>query len=445
MNNNVQNAEIEYTREDAKLQYKNKNYPLAKTMFETLWNKSNKSDVFLLYDYGQALRKVNESKIFVEICRDLNENQNIMSNNWIISTLCWCLYDCYIKNYSVSDDDEFSDFIKRAEYIKNHCVQMNANEHQKNPYVLTIIKVVKSYNERTSKNFKEIIKWLSYVDPDRLSEIVFKFQDGQGKDREQASPKEFYYQHMAKAFEKREDYENCIIICEKAFQQIEKFHYRNFTWLKARMYYSKCMLQDDIEESLKKYKELASKENVWFMYHKLSQICFRYNKVTEALFYVSKALICRFEDEKMVNLLLDAGLLWQASGNIANAKLFFQACAFYRYRQGWSFSEELQYSISIFEIDIEMKPNIRNLQRISKDYIETIEGKNDRIEGQIDNILSHGCAGFIKPNCGGLNVYFNMKDVIGKKTLTKGDIVEYELFTNKEDSKTRAVKIMVRG
>ena len=277
-----------------------------------------------------------------------------------------------------------------------------------------------------------------------LSEEVFNFQDENGKDREFASLKEFYYQHMAKAHEKTGKYESCIEICETAFKQISKFHHKNNTWLKARMYYSKCMLQENIEDAIIEYKELAYRENYWFMYHKLSQICFRYNKVPEALLYASKAFTCRFEHEKMVNLMSDTALLWQTIGNNANAKFFFQASAFYRKRQGWPFSEELQYAIRTLEIDVDEKPNIRVVQNISSDYVATIEGKNERMEGQIDNILSHGGSGFIKPSQGGSNVYFNMKDVFGKKTLVKGEKVDYELLKGK-DEKIRAIKITIRG
>lgn len=440
----VQNLEIEYTKENAWIEFKKGNYPLAKIILETLWNNSNKDDVYLLYYYGQVLKKTKESITFVDICRRLNSNKKILSNRYIISTLCWCLYESHIKNYSIEDKDGFNDFIKRAEYIKNNCLQMNAEEHYKTPYVLTIRKVVKIYNYRASRNYKEILRWLSYLDPNKLSEEVFNFQDETGKDRELASPKEFYYCNKAKALEKTEKYEPCINICEVAFKQIKKFHYRNDMWLKARMYYCKCMLQEDIESAIAKYKAFAYKHNYWFMYHKLAQICWRHNKVSEALLYVSKAYMGRFEHEKMVNLMLDTALLWQAKGNNTNAKLFFQASAYYRKRQRWSFSEELKYSITIFEINVEVKPNIREIHRISNDYIVTIEGKTEKFEGIITNILSHGGSGFIKPSCGESNIYFNMKNVLGKRVLKKGDYVQYELSRSK-DGKNRAVKIKKRS
>jgi cold shock CspA family protein len=436
--------EIEYTKEKAKIEFEKGNYSLARIMFETLWDKSNKDNVYLLYDYGKVLRKTQENIKFIEICRELNSKKNIISNKWINSLLCWCLYDAYIKNYFVDDKENFNDFLKRAEYIINNCVQKDGEEHYKTPFVLTIRKVVKIYNDRPSKNYKEIVKWLSYLDPDRLSEEDFSFQDENGQDRELASPKEFYYQNMAKALEKTEKYEQCILICETAIKQIHKFHYRNNTWFRARMYYSKCMLHENIDEAIKEYKELAYRENYWFMYHKLSQICFRYNKLKEALLYACKAFGCRFEHEKMVNLMLDTALLWQAIGINAKAKLFFQASAFYRKRQGWPLSEELQYSINIFEINAEEKPDIRAIQDISRDYVVNIEGQYEKLEGHIDNILPHGGSGFIKPSNAGPNVYFNMNDVFDKRLLTKGDRVQYELSKG-HNEKMRAVKIKLRS
>lgn len=439
----VQRKKNEYTRENAKSELDKGNYPLTKTILEVLWDNSNKDDEYLLYDYGKALRKTKKSIKFVEIYRELNDNKKIISNKWIVSMLCWCLYDSYIKNYSVSNKNGFNNFINNAEHIINNCEQMNADEHYKNPYVLTIKKVVKIYTEKSSSNFNKIIEWLSYLAPDRLSEEVFNFQDETGKDRELASIKEFYYQHMAKALEKTEKYEDCITICETAFKQISKFHYRNDTWLKARMYYSKCMVNEDIESAIREYKELADRENYWFMYHKLSQICFRYNKVSDALLYASKAYSGRFEYEKMVNLLLDTALLWQARGNNENANFFFQASAYYRERQGWMIPEELKYAINLFDIDVKVKPNIILIKSISKDYITIIEGKSNRLEGKIFNIFSHGGSGFIEPSKGGTNVYFNMKDV-GGKALIKGDRVEYEMSKGK-DGKPRAVKVTMRG
>lgn len=437
------NEEIEYTKENAKRQLKQGNYSLAKTIYEYLWENSNKSDVYLLFAYGNALRKDGKGIKFIEICRIYNSDPKIINNNYIKSVLCWCLYDCYIKDYQAEDEDNYNDFLKRAEYIVENSEQKNAKEHFLTPYVFTVLKVIKVLKKRASVNYREIAKWLAYIEPEILSEEVFAFQDEKGKERELASPKEFYYQNKVKALEKLGEYVECIEACEMAFHQISKFHYRNNVWIKARLYFSKCMVAEDVETAIVRYKELAYKEDMWFMYHKLSQICLRYNKLQDALLYICKAYSGRFEYEKMVNLLFDTAFLWQALGNENNAKLFFHACAYYRNCQGWSISEEMQFAIINYNIDIEKIPSIKELQYTANKYVLSIEGVANHYEGTINNILANGYSGFIKPNNGEENIFFNLKDVIDKKPLVRGNTVSYETIQC-NDGRIKAIKIKER-
>lgn len=440
----MQNSEIEYTRENAKVEFEKNNFTMAKTIFTTLWEHSKKDDAYLLFEYGKVLRKLNESNIFIQICEELKFNQSIISNKYIVSLLCWCFYDRYVKTYSVEDTNGFAEFIKRAEYVQSNCKQMEADEHFKTPYVLTILKVVKIYNDKSSKNYKEIIRWLLYLDPERLSEKDYNFIDETGKQREKASHKEFYFQHISKAYEKIQKYQECILICETALKNIKKFHYKNALWFKARLHFCKCMMQENIENAISEYKALAEKEKYWFMFHKLSLIYWRYNKIPEALLSASKAYTQRFEHEKMVNLLQDTALLWQAVRNEANAKLFFQASAYYRKLYGWPFTEELKYAVNNFTIDVEQKPDIKKMQSISNNYIEVIEGKTKRFEGIVEKILSHGGSGFIRASKSHEDVYFNMKSVLNRKVLKVGDLVEYELL-EKDDGKIQAINIKQRN
>jgi len=57
--------EIEYTQENAKAEYDKGNYPLAKIIYEKLWEDSKRENNFLLSWYGRSLRKTGESKKFI--------------------------------------------------------------------------------------------------------------------------------------------------------------------------------------------------------------------------------------------------------------------------------------------------------------------------------------------------------------------------------------------
>ena len=101
---------------------------------------------------------------------------------------------------------------------------------------------------------------------------------------------------------------------------------------------------------------------------------------------------------------------------------------------GWNMSEELQYFISLYNIDIEQKPDFHKLKYIAKNYID----RNDKeyLYGIIDNILKNRFSGFIKPDIGKENIYFNMRNVIGNKNiLKKNKKVRFKITINNRNQK----------
>ena len=436
------NTNVPYTQSQAKDEYDKGNYPVACDAYRELWEKSNKRSDFLLSWYGRCLRKIGNNNSFIDICDNILVTGHEL-NKYVADVFCWCVYDCFIKTYSDDDVDGFLCFLKRAEYITQNSQQLGFDDESHTPFVLTIKKVVKIFRNRASTNYKEIIAWLNKLNPDILSEEVFSFTDATGKNRELASSKEFYYANLAKAYEKTEQYPESIIICEAALAKINKFHYRNQLWIKARLYYCKCMSQNDFDTAVAEYKNIAARENFWFMFHKLSLIYFRNNKITEALLYASKAYGARFEHEKMVNLLLDTAVLWQANGSNEKAKVFFQASAYYRNRFGWLIPQELKFAIADLSLDITVPPSIPQIKQISAQYIETIEGVAQVFIGIVLSILPQGHAGFIRPQHKSVNIYFKTHDVIGLP-VNKGDTVTYQISQSGTDRPV-AIKVKKRG
>lgn len=435
--------EADFSREKAKEYREKGENEKAEVILEKLWNSSNKDDVYLLYDYGKILRDNYKSDKFIEICREYARNQIIISNKYIIWLLCWCIYDVYIKDFEKTEEANFEEFLKEAKFIKNNCIQLSKEKEHFNPYVLTIFKVIRVYLKSASVNYKEVLKWIEAINPNELSEEVYNFQDSNGQDREMASKKEFYYQYKTKALEKLQRYEECIKVCEEAFNNIEQFHYRNHIWIKTRLYFSKCMEadSDSVENEISKYKKLAYKENHWFMYHKLSLICWRYGKMEEALLYANKALTCKFEFEKMNKLLQDVALLWEHKGNIMNAKIYYEASVYYRNRNGWKMTEELEFAISKYNLNINSRPNVNLIQKIATEYVKQIEGENEQVVGKILKI--NGDYGFINVKGQKDNVYFKIRDVLNSNLLSVGNIVEFKMI--KTDKGNRALNIKIRG
>jgi len=435
--------EIDFTRDKAKEYRKNGEFEKAEIILQNLWKNSSKNDVYLLYDYGYILRNNGKSDKLIEICREHARNKTIINNKYIINLLCWCIYDVYIKDFIKDEDSNFEEFIKEATFIKNNSKQLPKDREYFNPYVLTIFKVIRVYLKSASVNYKEVLRWIEALNPTELSEEVFNFQDNSGQEREMASKKEFYYQYKTKALEKLQRYEECITTCEEAFDSIEQFHYRNHIWIKTRLYFCKCMEADDesIDYEIYQYKKLAYKENHWFMYHKLSLICWRYGKMEDALLYANKALNCKFEYEKMNKLLQDVALLWENKGNIVNAKMYYEASGYYRNRNGWKITEELEFAVSKYKLNINNKPNIKLLQRVALEYVKGVEGEKQQLIGKICSL--NGNYGFINVRDLNENVYFKTKDVLNPNLAKLGDLVEFELIET--DKGNRAVNIKSRG
>lgn len=412
----------------------------AEKIIQKLWKASQESNQIILSFYGRTLRKLDKQIEFIEICRQFVKDGKEITNRYVLSCLCWCIYECYVRNYKSENKDDFEEFIKEAKYIKDNCEQM---EDYSNPYVLTIMRVLKIYNKsnmRNKKNINAMLEWISYLNPEKLSERVFKYKDKNGEEREKASEKELYYQYKVKALEKLERYDECIEACKIALDVIKKFHYRNETWIKARLYYCNCMVQDDVDEAIKEYKELAYKENYWFMFHKLSKICFINGKIEDSLLYANKAIITDYEYEKMINLFLDVAWNWEAIGERVIAKKFFQASAYYRDREGWTIPEELRYKIKEENINTKIKPNKNELIDIAKKYVYKIEGKEQRYIGIIRRILPNGYSGFIRQKNLKQDVYFKKSNLKNKQLFRERTKVSYEI-REYDNGKIEAIEI----
>lgn len=431
-----------FTIQQGEEAFKNEDYELSSRIFLELWNNPDNRKGYLLSCLGRSLRKEDRCKEFIDICRELDQKKEQLQNRYVQSELCWCLYHAHIKYYSIENQDEYDDFINRAKYIVKNSDQRDADEFCITPYVLTVIKVVKVMKKKATKPYKKIIEWLSYLEPDKLPCDAYEFVDERGKQRELASPKEFYYYIISKAYEQTKDYKKCIEACKAGLEQVEKLHYRNHIWLKARKQYCECLILGDNDEAIENYTLIADKEQHWYMYHKLSNLFFIQNEMDKSLLYASKAYSGRFEDEKMVNLLLDTGILWYNRDKRDNARVFFQASAYYRNIKGWRVPEELEFYIFDMELNIISKPNVHQIKTITSDYVDSIEGTDDYCEGIINNIKRDRGFGFIEPINMGENIFFRLKNVRNRERLFREDPVKY--IIKEENGRVEAINVRKR-
>ena len=415
-------------------------YKEAEKILEQLWSESNKNDMYLLSRYGQVLRKNDRQIEYIKICREKIKNKSLLSNKYVVSTLCWCIYDVYISCFSYTDENEFNEFIKKAEYIIKNSCQEKADRCFINPYVLTVRKVIKVYKNKGT-NYRKILKWLDFLKPESLPEDVFSFTDSNGIEREQASLKEFYYQIRSMALEKLEMYYECIECCNKAFEEINFFHYKNQIWLKERMLYSRCMFSESVDElnkNIEEYKKFALNKNLWYVYHKISKYYYRNNELDEALYWGAKALTTDYNGDNMNKLILDLAFIYDNKGDNKIAKIFFQACAYYRNLNNWILPEELKYKILESDIDINELPNIKEMKSICLNYVRQREGKNIK-HGMIKKLFIDKGFGFIQSQ-ENQDIYFRTNNLKQKINLRIGLKVKFEVAKDKQGRKV-AIKI----
>lgn len=372
-------------------------------------DKTSTKDTFLLSKIGVEIRnvdKVNENFIYsnkyIDHLMELGI-ENFTSNKFIMSPFTWCVYQVKIKPYEYNENT-YSNFIEWANLVINNCSQQPLEKTYATPFVVTVLKVIKIFREKSAISYYQLLDWVNKLNPKELSEEPYSFTDFKGKEREIASPKEVYYQTKTKCLEKLKKYEECSNCCEFALNDFKKWHYRNDLWITARMWYCRCMtsLSDD---SINKYKAIAEKENFWYMYHKIGNIYLSAGDTDNALYYFNKALVSdTIDSEKMINLFFDLGLIWENNKRYDIAKMFYQACYYYRLQNLWTISEELKFAQLEYDFDINSSPSLKILQKFSVDFIV----KHDKLlQGRITKIDFDKKFGFI--SYGNKSIHFSLK------------------------------------
>jgi len=246
---------------------KESNKPINKEEYEQEVNKIKQlwldfKDVRFLSMYGFECRKIDCQKDYLLLLKSV-EDENVLSDSYVKNAQLWCHYDVYIKKFVINQEitkEEVCEFIKNAEFITTNCCQEELDKYYSNPFGLTVVKVIKVLNQTMSCKYKEIIKWISLLDVDKLPlDDESQYTTSFWRECESASTREFYYYQIARAYEKTEEYEKCIEICNKALSEDIKFHYRNNLWIKARKLYCECQIAEDKEKAILNYKKVIDK------------------------------------------------------------------------------------------------------------------------------------------------------------------------------------------
>lgn len=333
------------------------------------WINNGNISQYRFSQFGKQLYEEERYEEFIDIYEQFSDVEfNTFCKHWYT----WSLYKAMRMN--VTNDITTDEII--LEKIIANCDQSPTTKEHFTPYVLSIRYLVKKIKNSNNINYEKIHYWLTKLNPDILSEDEKEFKSKEGKDYTNVSSKEFYYTMLIKALVKLEKFEACTVISDIALESISKWNYKNDLWIKSRQLYSICMTSTDFDKDIKAYLDFVTKENKWFLYHKISNIYFSNAKFQESIIYASKGFVLgtKRDQDMMVNLIYDLGLLLVNKSEEVAVKLL-QLCYQTRLKNGWNIRDALKYYVKLYDISKSSKVDFEKLQESVICFTGMSEGK----------------------------------------------------------------------
>jgi len=429
-------SEIQEIKKTASEFRKNKQYSEALNLYQELW--TNHRDVCNEWEgwgFAMCLRKLGDSEKALELCRETYQIKPDFENGK--NLYAWCIYDTEIKKDDEQIEKEEKNFFKAA-----NAILKLASQDQYSPYVKTIFRVIDYITKKnTSYPANDILQWVDKLNPQYLSKDPFSFMDKEQKHREIPSDQEKWYGIKTKALHKDGAYEQCIVLCEKAFTEINNFHYNNDTWFKRRIALSKAHLgdkktaADELESILKNRKE-------WFIQYELAKIYYDLGEKEKAMAKAVEAALNFGKDENKWELFVFMAQILRYLGKIDSARNHLVFALKLREEKGWKIPKSLDNMITEFNVDSSETIVKKELFGKLKIFWETSKYSSlPCINGVVKTILRNGKAGFITGD-DKKDYFFKVRGFKGdRKKLQEGLKVKFNLedsFDRKKNKKTKA-------
>lgn len=316
----------------------------------------------------------------------------------------WDLYFVKIK------DNEFTDELEEnAKKLIGFVNQKNSSKVNKPcPYTLTVMKLMKLYTE--SEQHLDVLRWASKLKPELLSNHQFKPND----EITMNSNKENYYLQTTKALLSIEKYDQTIIYCQDALENIPKFNNNNDVWFKLRIAKSYKEL-GDYDKSIEFLEEILKFKHDWYLARDMAENYYYKEDYDQSLRWAAKGILARDGKlESKVKLFALIGDILESKGfedeSIINKYMYYVI----RNAMEWSIDEELTQLLSNYDLDLENKDFKSLFKEYKNMWISLKYFGQERQYGEIDKLLEHGKSGFIKSN-DNKSYYFNTFEFMDDK------------------------------
>ena len=355
----------------------------------------------------------------------------------------WFLYDEHVKRFDSKDIYSHEKGIdKITELIPQKDFSVEDSDEIPCPYTLGVFKLIKAFR-KPNLNIQKVKYWIDKLEPQKLSNKEYVFNDNSGKERRLASPLENYHSAYTDLKLKEGKFEDCIRVCDEALGTIRKFHYDNDIWFKRRKALAMIQLGQDEGFDLLISLSKNRKGEKWFIFHEIAEIFFEYQEFEKCLEYCKKGIGAFGDEAFKINLfILTARALWKLQ-KIKEAELIAKYIAsvtvvhktkekeivrriFEHFKINPARIEEPQKYLSqcrrrvkeILQIEDKRKQkggNVRKNKRTRK--VAVLDGKE--LEGSITAVHNNGLSGFVVAKH--VSYFFSMRDVqANKKKLAEG-------------------------
>jgi tetratricopeptide (TPR) repeat protein len=384
-----------------------------------------------LFDFSQAISKLNKEKKFSETLRYFKDNkakftsEQIASNVYLISAIItalrqtkhydsvfkflelykinidrdtneiiltaygWLLYsklkaenqlnDSYQNEVEMFDDEEI-EHISNHHYTKSEIIFkieeylpliLNLN----NDFAYSVVSnlftlVLKAEKKKPNTNWKFISDFCDLISPELLHtdcRTIEVERKGQKKSMELASDKENWFAYKSKALMKLGMFQECYEVSKQALDIFELFHYSNDIWFARRVALSKKNLGNSAD-AIAELEQVLRRKKEWFIQKELA-VLYQEAGDNEKAFNYAISAINNFGDlEYKVDLLYLLGELLKSKQENDLAFKHFSLSQLIRTKEEWSIPSKLQTALSQFEKTAIAVDKLQDLKSELKKY-----------------------------------------------------------------------------
>ncbi len=365
-----------------------------------------------LFDFSQAISKLNKEKKFAETLKYFKENktqfttEQIASNDYLISAILTALRQTenfdnafkFLELYKIIIDENtkeiiltaygwllYSKFKAENQLNENHYteseifddeeIETTSNHHynkteiiQKIEYFLPLIlkvntefaysvvsnlftTVLKAEKKKPNANWKLVSDICDLISPELLHtdcRTIEVERKGQKKQMELASDKENWYAFKSKALMKLGIFQECYEVSKKALDLFEVFHYSNDIWFARRIALSKKNLGNSAD-AIDELQQVLKRKKEWFIQKELAVLYQEAGEIDKAFNYAISAINNFGDLEFKVDLLFLLGELLKCKKEDDLAFKHFSLSQLIRIKEEWNIPSKLQSALSQFK------------------------------------------------------------------------------------------------